>query len=389
MELKNTNILILLEYGALGGAERQALGLAKYLTEERNCSVDLFLLKSDFQTDEFSGFVKYSKIRNVYHFGEPYLFLPREYSFKNLRRLKWNISYLLKLRKGLKNNGYTLAIPFLNYTSKIAYCLYRLIPSIKITFWHQLGLDILKNDLIESYIAHHVPFVIGNAPNCFDIFKNEYPINKNKLNLLPQYLTLEVKELDKNKLKSQFYIPQNSVIIGMIAHYRVDKYFNLLLEAYVKLISNKKLNVHLVLLGNKENNMASNKIYENLIQLSKDLKISNQVSVLSGYDVRDVLNVLDIGVLVSQIEGMPNTVMEYMAYGLPCVVSNHPGCVQLLEDSPFLIQNNVDLLAYKLQLLIENVDLRTLEGLKNKQRITKFSLPNYVSDLEKIISKYI
>ena len=37
MRLENKNLLIILDYGALGGAQRQALGLSKYLTEKRNC----------------------------------------------------------------------------------------------------------------------------------------------------------------------------------------------------------------------------------------------------------------------------------------------------------------------------------------------------------------
>jgi glycosyltransferase involved in cell wall biosynthesis len=389
MELRNKNILLILEYGALGGAQRQALGLAKFLTENNNCKVDLLLIRSDFETQEFREFKEKCKVRNTLFFGVPYLLLPYEFNIKNIKRIKWNIQYLLKLRKGLLPYNYELIIPYLNYTSKIAFFLYKLLPTVKTTFWHQLGLDILKHDIIEKLVAKNIPFVIGNAPNCFDIFKNEYPLSQEKLNLLPQYLTIEIEKKDKNLIKQNLNIPQDSLVVGMIAHYRIDKYFDLILDAFAKSIQQTDKNIHLVLLGNKDNDEASLTIYLKLIEKTERLHITNHVSVLSGNDVIDILNILDISVLMSQIEGMPNSVMEYMAFGLPAIVSNHPGCIQLLEDSEYLIPNNSTILESKLLKLIENEAERISEGNLNENRIKKFNLPNYVSQMENIINKYL
>ena len=389
MNLKNKNILLILEYGALGGAQRQAFGLAKYLVETNNCNVDLLLVKSNFETKEFTEYKINSKIRNTYFFGEPYLFLPYEFKFKNIKRIKWNFQYLFKLRSGLISNNYDLVIPYLNYSSKIAYFLYKLLPTVKTTFWHQLGLDILKKDIIEKFVAKNVPFVIGNAPNCFDIFKNEYPLHQDKLNLLPQYLTLEIEKKDKNLIKQSLNISPDIILIGMIAHYRIDKYFDLIVEAFANIINRTNKEIHLVLLGNKDNDEASYNIYKKLIAKTENLNISKNVSVLSGNDVIDVLNILDISVLMSQIEGMPNSVMEYMAFGIPAIVSNHPGCKQLLEDSEYLIPNDLNVLEDKLLKLIDNESERILEGKLNENRIKKFNLPNYVSQMENIINKYL
>ncbi len=389
MELRNKNILLILEYGALGGAQRQALGLAKFLTEKNNCNIDLLLIRSDFETQEFHEFKEKSSVRNTFFFGEPYLLLPHEFTFKNIKRIKWNVQYLLKLRKGLLPYQYDLIIPYLNYSSKIAYLLYKILPTVKTTFWHQLGLDILKHDIIEKIIAQNIPFVIGNAPNCFDIFKKDYPLPSEKLNLLPQYLTIDIERKDKKLIKQNLNIPQDSIVVGMIAHYRIDKYFDLILDAFTNSISQTDKKIHLVLLGNKDNDEASLNIYLKLRTKAERLNIVNNVSVLSGNDVIDVLNILDISVLMSQIEGMPNSVMEYMAYGLPAIVSNHPGCKQLLEDSEYLIPNDIEILESKLLKLIENESERISEGNLNTNRIKKFNLPNYVSQMENIINKYL
>lgn len=380
---------MILHYGALGGAQRQALGLAKYLVEERNCNVDLFLMHSDFQTKEFKEFTVEAKIRNTYHFGEAYLYLPYEVSYRNLRRIKWNISYLLKVRKGLIPNNYEISIPYLNHTSKLSYFIYKMIPSIKTTFWHQLGLDILKKDILEKYIAHNIPFVIGNASNCLDIFKKEYPLPAAKLNLLPQNLTLQKVLKNKVEIRKSLKIPNEVITIGMIAHYRVDKYFDLLFDAYLGVLKKTEVKIHLILLGNKENDTASLHIYKNLRKRVKENKLENSVSILSNIPVVDILNILDIAVLVSQIEGMPNSVMEYMAYGIPCIVSDHPGCKQLLGTSEYLIENKIDTLEAKLSKLISNKEERDFEGSLNLERIKKFNLPSYVENLERIIAKYL
>ena len=389
MKLVNKNILIILEYGALGGAQRQALGLANYLSEKNNCKVDLLLIRSCFETKEFNDFKKKCKIRNTFFLGEPYLFLPYEFTFKNFKRIKWNLQYLLKLRKELILYKYEIIIPYLNYSSKIAFYLYKLLPTVKSTFWHQLGLDNLKNDIIEKVAVNNIPFVIGNASNCLSIFENEYPLPKEKLNLLPQYLTLEFENRNKVEVLTNLNIPTDVIVIGMIAHYRRDKYFDLVLDAFAMTILKTTKKIHLVLLGNKGNDEASLNNYQALKSKVENLNLTAYCHVLSGINVVEILNILDIAILMSQIEGMPNSVMEYMSYGIPVIASNHPGCVHLLDNSKYLIANEVDALELKLLELIESDEARMIEGKLNFKRIQKFNLPSYVEKIEIIFNKYL
>lgn len=386
MNLSNKKILLVLEEGAIGGAERQALGLSKYLTEHRNCSVDLLLTFSDKTTAEFDKYAKECSINKVLYFGAPYLILRKEFTIKNLKRLKWSIQYLLKLRKGIKEYKPDIIIPFLNFPSKVSYYLYKLLPSVKLTFWHQLGLDILKLDVFESIAVNNIPFVIGNASNCLDIFKNEYVIDKKKLNILTQYITLERIDKNKKELRKKYNIPNTKIVIGMIANFRSDKYHDLVFDVFLKLKENYPL-AHLLFLGNKDNSESTK---EKFLHLSKRIErhnLAEYITLLSNEDVNEALNVIDIGVLISLIEGTPNAVMEYMLYGLPVVASNHPGCKELLKESQFLVENNESIIYEKLALLVEFKDLRIAEGLENLKRIKEYDVVTYVKKLEEIINK--
>jgi len=45
---------------------------------------------------------------------------------------------------------------------------------------------------------------------------------------------------------------------------------------------------------------------------------------------------------LSRKEGMPNTVLEAMAYGLPCIATNHGGAKEAIGDAGVIIKNDPD-----------------------------------------------
>jgi glycosyltransferase involved in cell wall biosynthesis len=49
-------------------------------------------------------------------------------------------------------------------------------------------------------------------------------------------------------------------------------------------------------------------------------------------DIAEILACCDIGILPSLAEGLPNALLEYMAAGLPAVVGNVGGNVELVKD---------------------------------------------------------
>ena len=72
---------------------------------------------------------------------------------------------------------------------------------------------------------------------------------------------------------------------------------------------------------------------DNLKSLAKQLSIESQVHFL-GFrsDIKELLSAADIFLFTTLQEGMPRSMMEAMAAGLPCVASKIRGNIDLIED---------------------------------------------------------
>ncbi|MFI0427152.1 MAG: glycosyltransferase family 4 protein [Flavobacterium sp.] len=380
---QNKTVVLMIKVAMLGGAERQALGLADFLKKKYNCKVHLVTTHSNIPTNEFHEFAIACGINEIHYFGEPSLTIRKEFSLLNLKRAFRALKYLSKIKTEIAKFHPDIIIPFLNTPSKIASLIYKSVGA-QVTFWHQLGLDNYTFDLLEQKALNQTPFIVANAANGLEVFQYHYKIPNEKLFVLPQYVSIKRTVLDNNSLKIKFQIPDEAIVIGMIAHYRIEKFQELLLRSFSEIKTDKK--IHLVFLGNKDNSEETLDKYNSIVALSKSLYCYDKVSFISGESVEEVLNCLDIGVLVSEIEGTPNVVMEYMLYGLPVIASNHAGCVGLLEPSEFLIQNDKNILRDKLQHLIDNESLRIREAQENTEKIKKFSIENYINSLHSIIN---
>lgn len=130
----------------------------------------------------------------------------------------------------------------------------------------------------------------------------------------------------------------------------------------------------------------------NLQKLVEKLNIENQVKFL-GFrsDIKELLQVSDIFLFTTFQEGMPRSMMEAMASGLPCIASNIRGNIDLLEDAKggFLVSpNNSDEIANRIVRLANNRNERICMGENNLKRIQKFDI-RVVEDLAKKIYRDI
>ena len=384
MDLRNKNIVLIIKTPVLGGAERQAIGFAKYAKYELNCNVTFIATHSGEQSEEFKEFLNEIEIDEVSYFGQFVLKMDNKFTLNNLKNSVKTVRYLIKMIFEIRKRKPYMIVPFLNPASKLSVLIYKL-TGAKYTFWHQLGPDYFTHDALERYAIKKTPVFIANAENGIDLITSDYTVEASKLKCLPQYVSLAENRLDKKTLLEEFKIKDEPIIIGMVSHYRIEKLQKFLIEVFSHLTI--KHNIHLVLLGDKTNSTDTERRFNLLEDQIKNLKLEHKISLLTDVPVEKVLNILDIAVLVSTLEGTPNVVLEYMLYGLPVVSTNHAGCEKLLVDKDMLIENNPKELYSKLEHLINSKEERKRIGANNKEKIKEYSEESYFKKFSEIFSE--
>lgn len=117
---------------------------------------------------------------------------------------------------------------------------------------------------------------------------------------------------------------------------------------------------------------------EKLMTFAKTQGVESQVHFL-GYrnDIKELLQAADIFLFTTLQEGMPRSMMEAMASGLPCIASRIRGNVDLLEDGKggYLVPvDDVGVIAEKLQKLASDAELRKEMSECNLIRIKDFDI---------------
>ena len=130
---------------------------------------------------------------------------------------------------------------------------------------------------------------------------------------------------------------------------------------------------------------------EKLKNLCASLGVENQVHFL-GFrsDIKELLNASDIFLFTTKQEGLPRSMMEAMASGLPCIASKIRGNTDLLEntDGGYLCEStDYKDFAEKINIFANDKNLRENAGKSNLITIQKFSTDTVSKDLKEIYSE--
>jgi glycosyltransferase involved in cell wall biosynthesis len=128
--------------------------------------------------------------------------------------------------------------------------------------------------------------------------------------------------------------------------------------------------------------------------VTRELGLDDRVIVVGSVSPEEVclrLAGADVFVLTSQWEGMPGSVLEAMAAGLPVVASKVNGTSEVIQDgvTGFLVpQDDADATAEALIRLARDPELRQRMGAAGRERITQhFSVARMVSEKEELYTR--
>jgi len=193
---------------------------------------------------------------------------------------------------------------------------------------------------------------------------------------------------DSESIRSKFSIQANYVVL-MVGAFEERKDYESYIDA-AKLVCDKRSDIEFIAVGEGENfDRISKKIgpsYSHYIKL-----VGNQLNVES------IINISDICVLMTNYkvhgEGISNSILEYMAMGKAVIASLGGGTNEIIEDNRtgFLISpSSPQELSEKIELLVNNIELRRMMGIAGKQRIEDyFSINSMVNKFIQVYKNFL
>lgn len=143
-------------------------------------------------------------------------------------------------------------------------------------------------------------------------------VRKGRAKLVQNGVDLSVYRYDENsrkEIRRELGVPEDTLLVGHVGRFNQQKNHMFLLEVFRKIHQKHPKSV-LVLTGTGE-------LEQQIREKAGALEITDCV-IFTGVrsDVPQLMSAMDVFVFPSLYEGMPNTVIEAQATGLPCVIAD-------------------------------------------------------------------
>ena len=300
---------------------------------------------------------------------------------------------------------------------QIAYALKGKVKIWKVFFNVNSELQAFRPDLIHSnmyvfafcvpyLLTHHIKLLhtIHNKP--VNEFKDKYKkmiawlyqINKAVPVAISHIVEKEMKELYSKELKriervynpveiSKFYTERKysekkNITFINVARFMKQKNQTLLLEAFAE-AKNQAPDINLVFVGDGELRSELEKKIE-ILGIRENVFLAGNV-----HNVNEYLAKADIFVLSSDYEGLPLSILEAMAAGLPIISTNVGGVADIVTDNGILIPpKDGHRLANEMVKLVLNHKLRYEMGCNSARNAKQYDSSEFIAQYESLYMKY-
>jgi len=196
-------------------------------------------------------------------------------------------------------------------------------------------------------------------------------------------------KIDAKKVRKEFNISDDTVLIGMLARFSWGKGHEEFLYA-ARELKQKYNNIKFLIIG--EPSRGEDEYAQKIKQMARDYDVLDIV-IFSGFrkDTPEVLSALDIFAFPSHSEAFGIALVEAMSCGKPSVCSASDGVLDIAVDgvTSYLFQKqNAQDFTNQLEKLIVNSDARKLFGENARKRVIEnFDLERYTDKLIAIYEK--
>ena len=351
--LKGRRIVFVLFNLELGGAERQALILAKHLVEHEQAAVEIL------------GFNKTGPVADMCEqLGVPWRLDSFPFNGSRVDQLDG----FERIATSLQRTRPDILLPYTFVPNVICGLVWRQ-TGARTCVWNQRdeGVTPFVSEW-ERSAADRTPVFVSNSAVGAQFLVRKLGVDSARVRIIENGIEQLVPQSDRLSWRARLGIDDDAFVACMIANLHANKDHPTLLRAWRRVID--RLNggkAVLVLAGRHDG------AYESLASLSGELNLNGQVRFAGQVlDVPGLLSAADVGVFSSFIEGCPNGVLESMAAGLAVAGTNIDAVRSLVGPAGvrFLAPPKDDeALAEAILKLANDSELRVTLGAENQRRV--------------------
>ena len=355
--LKGRRIIFVLGNLELGGAERQALILARHLSQHEHAHVEVW------------GFNKSGPVADICdQHGLTSRVIPSR--FTGSRSLSFRA--LRGVARTLRHAQPDILVPYTFYPNVVC-GLVRRWTGARACVWNQRdeGLVPFVSPAIEKAVKGTSHF-ISNSEAGARFLINQLAVSDDQVTVIPNGVETVRAEADRCAWRGRLAVDDRAFVACMIANLHLNKDHATVLRAWRTVVDefgSDGRSALLVLAGRHDG------AYESLAALASELQLNDHVRFAGPVsDVGGLLSAADVSVFSSRSEGCPNAVLESMAAGLPVAGSDIKGISDVVGagGSQFLAPvGDADTLAKVLLRMARNPELCTRIGTENRERVQK------------------
>jgi len=351
VRFEGRKVVFLLGCLELGGAERQAMLLARWLKERCGAEVEVWGVAH-------AG----SLVARCEELGIPWqvtgnpLVPGRLATLRRLARIAWR----------LRRAGADIILPYTLVPNVIGGIVWRF-SGARLCIWNQRDEGIEgRRDPCQEWSLRLTPVFVANSGAGADYLIRELKVAPEKVSVVGNGLDLAAPLQSPADWRKQLGLFDDGVCVSMIGHLSEKKDHATLIRAWRQVVGTLAPapgNLKLVLAGRKDGEA------KRLIDLAAELKLADYICFAGNVtDVAGLLRVVDIGVYSSPSEGLPNGVLECMAAGKAMAATDIPGIREALGDGYPMLSAPGDAagMAAHLLALIADRRLRDRIGAQNR-----------------------
>ncbi|MCU4176728.1 glycosyltransferase [Carboxylicivirga sp. N1Y90] len=292
----------------------------------------------------------------------------------------FSLSGYVKLKRLIVSKGIDAVIGCQNRDARIAGFISKYHAKNKVLVISRQGVQLMHNSI--KYKLTFIPFCDGILTNTISI-KKEYDSYGWWRDEFVKVIYNGVEALENNSPPYNYaqHLPKdekNPVIILSTGRITKQKGFKYLISAAQKIVEEQS-NVYFFIAG-------KGKLENELKSQIHKLKLDKHVFLLGFQkDIPSLLKGASLFVLPSLYEGMPNSVMEAMAYGLPVISTNVNGVSELMQDSihgNIIPSSNTESIVNSIQNMIEKDNFQEIGELGKKHVEKHFTVQKMADNLE-------